>query len=250
MVQIYNNMDEISGKLSELKSLFQFGGKLVPVIETIIEFLNDTVPLIDDINISIKDSTSKIPQATDQINNVNSATEMATTEILDLVDEINNQLNQSELLIEKTKNKYSENSFKLKRLHKLVENEEALKILDELLNDKSQSDDLGNILELIKKIEESTNKITLSLQVQDITSQQLEAVNHLIMNIHQQLTNMLVSLNNNEDTGNVNNELESGEHFDAKASYIKPQNSQDDVDEIVNKQLNNTSQEEIDKLFS
>ena len=49
-------------------------------------------------------------------------------------------------------------------------------------------------LGIINKIKDDANNITLSLQVQDITSQQLAAVNHLIESVQAKLGKLVVNL--------------------------------------------------------
>jgi len=95
MKTISQNINDIFNKLSDLKELFRIGEKIVPILQSVIEFMKETIPLIENINISIADSTSKFPVAKDQINNVTNATELATTEILDLVDEITNRITET-----------------------------------------------------------------------------------------------------------------------------------------------------------
>ena len=91
------NMSQLFAKLNDLKKVFTYGEKLIPVIQSLGEFMKETVPLLENINKSIAESTSKIPKASNQIQNVTSATEMATTEILDLVDVLNADLESIEM---------------------------------------------------------------------------------------------------------------------------------------------------------
>ena len=83
------NMSQLFAKLNDLKKVFSYGERLIPVIHSLGEFMKETVPLLENINKSIAESTSKIPKASNQIQSVTSATELATTEILDLVDVLN-----------------------------------------------------------------------------------------------------------------------------------------------------------------
>ena len=114
--------------------------------------------------------------------------------------------------------------------------------------------DVSLTLELMKNkvnnIMSSTDQITMSLQVQDITAQQLAAVNHLIISVQQKLGGLLNAVS---ATGiHVNEDLKQEKlpnvHFDANASYNPSANQQVDVDSIINNEK--ASQEEIDKLFS
>ena len=86
MMKHVSNMTDLFERLNELKVVFRYSEKLIPIIQNLMDFMKETVPLLEDINSSLVESTSKIPKASDQINNISSATELATTEILDIVD--------------------------------------------------------------------------------------------------------------------------------------------------------------------
>ena len=77
------NMKEIFGKIDDLKSVFKIGERILPILQSLIDFMGEIIPLLENINTSISDSTNQMPKVSHQINNVTSATELATTEILD-----------------------------------------------------------------------------------------------------------------------------------------------------------------------
>jgi chemotaxis regulatin CheY-phosphate phosphatase CheZ len=244
------NMAELFDRLNDLKSVFKYGQKLIPIIQSLLDFMSETVPLLENINASISESTTKIPKATNQINNVTSATELATTEILDIVDLISSDIIEIEKHLDEIVKVKKEKSIIIKKIRKLVDNKEVIKLLDkyEKLDDVTKQYD--QISELISKIKSNSYNITLSLQVQDITSQQLAAVNHLINSVQSKLASLILNL---EDTGINDDEsnkitVPEGSHFDPNANYSKSDGRQDMVDSIVNN--HQTSQDEIDKLFS
>ncbi len=251
MSKINTNLNVILEKLGEMKKLFHYGEKIVPIIESITQFVDETMPLLDNVNASIVESTHKMPQATNQINDVTSATELATTEILDLIDEIGNQVAKIKEELSSINKSGTSNLERLEKLKALVgDNPSALKIIDELVDSLPVYESVDRILKNIEVIEEASYKITLSLQVQDITSQQLEAVNHLISSVHEKLNDLLKDFGEYEmDQDNYNTGLNSGQHFDANAKYTEHGSKQSDIDKIIEEQQK-TSQDEIDKLFS
>jgi chemotaxis regulatin CheY-phosphate phosphatase CheZ len=247
-------MLQLFEKLNDVKSLFQYGQKKIPVLQSLVDFMQETVPLLENINHSIADSSSKIPRATDQINNVTNATELATTEILDLVDVISNNLTSIEnslAEIAESEKKKTSVIEKLKNL--LADNPEA----QELLREYTESDISAGVIEKISqffpKIKDDTYNITLSLQVQDITSQQLAAVNHLIESVQDRLASLIHDI---DDTELKEMEIAghfpapAGATFDPNALYDKSAERQDRVDEIIHTENQKASQDEIDKLFS
>ncbi len=253
MTSISKNINDIFNKLSDLKELFRIGEKIVPILQSVIEFMKETIPLIENINISIADSTSKFPVAKDQINNVTNATELATTEILDLVDEITNKLTDTindleNLLNQKTKKLELQQNL----LEKLKDKPEEKKLFEEYCSLSNSENKIEEFLELIKTMKEDAYRITLSLQVQDITAQQLASVNHLIETVHLKLTNLITDIEDadlQEHLIDIKSEIPLNTHFDPNANYINNQNKQNEVDEIINNHKEKTSQKEIDQLF-
>jgi chemotaxis regulatin CheY-phosphate phosphatase CheZ len=215
--------------------------------------MKETVPLLEDINTSIADSTSKIPRAKDQIDNISSATELATTEILDIADSISNDLDkikQEFKLLEQKEIKRQEIWCGIKNLLKNEKNaQELIKEYEQLDNFLPLVKNFGKVFD---KINNDVYNITLSLQVQDITSQQLAAVNHLIESVRQRLSSLIIHLDetelNNIDSVQIDSNNDSA--FNPEAKYTKSQENQDLADILVNQSLNKTSQDEIDKLFS
>ncbi len=248
-----NNMTELFDRLNDLKAVFRYGQKLIPIIQGIIDFMRDTVPLLEDINHSIADSTSKIPKAKDQISNVSSATELATTEILDLVDSISADV----VYIENTFSELQEEEETKENLwaeikKMLPENPEAAELITKFENSGQFISKSSELMEIFQKIRTDVYNITLSLQVQDITSQQLAAVNHLIESVQKRLASLIVHLDESDlrDFDSSKIYPKSGETFDADARYTKSTDRQEAVDIIINNSLNKASQDEIDKLFS
>lgn len=254
MSDLHSNMEEVLKKVSDLKVLFEFGGKIVPILENLTQFLDETVPLLESINDSILESTIRMPEAATQIDNVTSATELATTEILDLVDEITDKIGNAKNILIVSKGKITLQLELIKKLKDIVsKNTEAVKLVDELVKSFTEYEKIEKIENILTEVEEASYKITLSLQVQDITSQQLAAVNHLIIAVHERLDNLLNVIDKSSVEKGVSfseKKLQSGQHFDADATYSKDENNQKDVDSIVEEQQQKASQAEIDKLFS
>jgi len=247
-MKIANNMTDLFAKLNDLKSVFRYGEKLIPIIQSIIEFMRETVPLLENINSSIEESTSKIPKASHQILNVTSATEIATTEILDLVDEISNNLGKAEAISKRT----SDQNFKRRQVWekiKLIINDDLLiKEYEEAETDEQISDGQK---EIFNKIKEEIYRITLSLQVQDITAQQLAAVNHLIESVNNKLSSLITDFQYADIKEPADTFLDkvAGATFDPNARYHDKKEAQDIADSLVNSHYEKTSQTEIDKLF-
>lgn len=254
MTQSYKNMSQIFEKLNDLKKIFVYGQKVLPIIQSLTEFMEDIVPLIESINSSIADSTLKIPKATDQITNVTNATELATTEILDLVDEMSIYLEELSKLVSEKLEKTKRRDEVFSELKKYVNgNPKAHELLDEYNSLVVDQSELNMILENVGKLKDRSYRITLSLQVQDITAQQLAAVNHLIESVNTKLSELVHEIEKADLSTEVQHLkviMPKGTHFDGDAKYDTSEKRQKEVDNVINSQKEKASQEEIDKLFS
>ena len=248
-----STMSDLFERLNDLKTVFKYGQKLIPITQNIIDFMKETVPLLEEINTSIADSTSKIPRAKDQIDNISSATELATTEILDIADSISNDLDKIKQEFNSLEQKEIKRQEIWNEIKNLLKNKKGAQ---ELIKEYEQLDDflqvMKNFREVFDKINNDVYNITLSLQVQDITSQQLAAVNHLIESVRQRLSSLIIHLDETElnNIEIVQMEPAGNSSFNPEAKYTKSQEKQDLANVLVNQSLNKTSQDEIDKLFS
>jgi chemotaxis regulatin CheY-phosphate phosphatase CheZ len=165
--------------LDELKILFGRGIKLIPIIQSLVDFMKEIVPFMDNITQSIAESNSKIPKATNQINKVTEATELATTEILDIVDMMSEHISKTaetlNMIIDRDRKK-SEILQKIKsavpadkQIEKLIEEYEKLKRRNCIEYNRRP----------LQKSKNDAYNITMSRIVRDITSQQL-LLKHLI----------------------------------------------------------------------
>ncbi len=245
------NLSQLFSKLDDLKKVFTYGEKLIPVIQSLGEFMKETVPLLENINRSIAESTSKIPKATNQIQNVTSATEMATTEILDLVDSLNDDLTDIEKTMVDVLAKETDKKDFLMSLIPMLKKENAELFIKDFLNKNCSTEKLGVLLLQVGKMKNDSNSIALSLQVQDITSQQLATVNHLIESVQDRLSSLIEDFDNTKITEQDSNlNIPEGAAFDPNARYSKSLVPQQEADSIFSKEMQTASQAEIDKLFN
>lgn len=250
-------MNKLFEKLNDLQEVFSYGQKAIPVIYNIIDFMRETIPLLESINHSIEESTSKIPKAKHQINDVTNATELATTEILDLVDTISDELETVVAFLKKLEENQNSLDDDFSEIIELLgDNDKAKEKLIALKNKLNITDDIKSTSDVIDKIKNDAYSITLSLQVQDITSQQLAAVNHLIESVRNKLASLVHTIGDSsiENIDLISESEKVGVTFDEDAKYTKDKTRQDLADSIISGKNNSrsiqASQEEIDKLFS
>jgi len=266
-------IEKITQKVDEIKALFIFGSRVMPFLEDVFNFIKDIAPLIDQINTQLLESSKRMPKASTQLNRVTEATEMATQEIMDMVDGIIFNTTNIQSTFNKVK-EYKEQQEDLNRkfYKKLI-----------ILEHKYTNDlDITGLRELYEKNKESTlnaemfaattkntneiktlaGNIMISLQVQDITAQQIASVNYLIESVHEKISTLLDQLDSDRlpDVELHNSTLKKAT-FDPNAVYTKAGSRQHIVDEVESnlsdpseqQQSSNTdvaSQDDINKLFT
>ncbi len=280
------NLKDMLDKANELRALFIFGQRVIPFLEEIFIFVSEIEPLLEEINVSIAENLKKMPNATKQLSKVTEATELATTEIMDILDNltyktdvISRNINQ---LREIKDHQILSSSKLLEILHKgiqanenlndyLPEISKAMELIKEneaALFDKT----INETNSILDSINMDSSSIMMSLQVQDITSQQLAAVNHLIETVQEKLLKIIEKFektsidtliekpNNQEFNSNVS-KLHRDIAFDPDAvkTTLEKEGMQSSVDELIKMHkvdLNNedppehTLQDDIDKLVS
>ena len=248
------NMSKVFEKLDDLKSVFIYGQKIIPTLQGLIEFMGEIVPLLQTVNNSIAESTNQMPKASNHINDVTNATELATTEILDTVDITLNTLEEIKLKIEEQTKLEEKKESVISELKLVVAgNAKAEELLNTYDEYNHSSEKMNAISDSLQIINDNLFNITISLQVQDITSQQLAAVNHLIESVQSKLASLMDDI----DSAEVEKELPQLKideprdgTFNPDAKYSKSTDDQELADSLMEDHKNRTSQDEIDKLFS
>jgi len=262
-----NHIQELLSKLNELRAVFILGQRAIPFIEEVVYFLREISPLLSEVNDSLAESTRKMPRASSQLKSVTQATEMATTEILDLIDVVLSDLDafkkswaaapealqtlqsQEEQLWQPLPESWNE---QLQTL--LGERRQHYATLQAMLESQQQ---------LVDSLRERMNRIMLALQVQDITAQQLAAVNHLIESVRNRMAQLIRRLGSEVlDDLELPRQLFAEGTFDPHARYDRDGARQKQVDALVDALQHNASlpqdgensgpasQDEIDALFN
>ena len=262
-----NNITDFLGKIDELRAVFILGQRAVPFLEDLFGFLQEIMPLMEEIDHSLRESTQSMPHATSQLQSVSEATELATTEVLDLIDaafmaigrtqaQTGEHLDNVEalrrtdarlirLLRDELREKDPVLLERVEFLHK-----EKLKLrrrLDERLREQNDA---------LKEIRNMLNRIMISQQVQDITTQQLASVNHLIESIRDKMSQLVQRLSHDGLSGDLAAPLTAPKRstFDPHARYDTSGNRQVTADEVVaafspEEPAGPASQDDIDALF-
>lgn len=279
------DINSFLNKAEELKALFVLGQRVIPFLEEIFLFVKEIKPLLDDINNSIEDNLKKMPNASKQLSKVTEATETATTEIMDVIDGIFYKSDLIESNLNKLKETHLERTANPLKVYEIIQKaitddvdiQELVPQLTSTISEmkhvsvpKDSEGILNQTSEITNSIKDDANSIMMALQVQDITSQQIAAVNHLLETIqgklsailskfqHNGISDIAIEANSYKEKTNVSS-LHRQVAFDPDAvdALTNKATRQDDVDELIKQAKKNelsfeeeSSEIDIDALFN
>ncbi|MEA2062580.1 MAG: hypothetical protein U9P14_02675, partial [Gemmatimonadota bacterium] len=239
-------------KVEELKALFAFSARLLPFLEDMLVFVQEMAPMLNDMNKSILESSARMPVAAHQLDKVTSATEIATQEMLDRVDAMLSKMDDLNEVFSQVNSRLKaeqeavagiagavEQLLKLPEakasLSKLVEDEQARKlcmkvkeIVDEFMGSRLDESIAGKVEQLIQDSQSDAYEIMNALQVQDITTQQIEGAHAVMRSVHERLSNLLMKYTDAAPPEAIRKERA----FDADASFVDAEGRQEIADEL------------------
>ncbi|MFA6540986.1 MAG: protein phosphatase CheZ [Bacteroidota bacterium] len=209
-------------------------------LDQLLSMLRSIMPVLDEMKDSVEKSSSKIPKATQQLTNVTEATENATMEILNFIDDIGARIGSVEEKLKQIELDLSKKEESVRTLMRVVESmspEQKRVFLPYAQEWKNLTDlslhveMIGELRKHLSDVQEISMNIAMALQVQDITSQQIESVRHLIESVRTQLGNIVGRYEGN--TAAAPDEEEERTTFDEHARYNKDSSRQEDADSII-----------------
>jgi chemotaxis regulatin CheY-phosphate phosphatase CheZ len=181
-------------------------------MRNVVEVLFGIIPVLDQIKQSIEQTTGAIPRAATQLSNVTRATEMATVEILNVLDRMTGRIEAAEGALQRLRQ-----------------------------GTGSTTDSLEAIGQALVDTRQDSMNIAMALQVQDITSQQIAGVSHMIETVRRQLLEALGQLEPGKGSAVAASDGATGA-FDGNASFTGSTERQVDADAII-KQWNKVDHE-------
>jgi chemotaxis regulatin CheY-phosphate phosphatase CheZ len=229
-------------KVEELKALLVFSRRIIPFMEDVIVFVKDIIPVVEELKSSVEMSSDKLPKASKQLDKVTMATELASTEILNLVEGIFRRIE----IIRKDI---------LAREAQLATLREKASQLDDSRGGESRgatvsivADRWGEFRQALEECAEPTSvrealdgiqsdctSIMIALQVQDITAQQIAAVNKLMESVDAGLNKMLRNFREEQQAA----QTPGFDHprldipFDTSAEYTGAEKRQEMADQLI-----------------
>jgi chemotaxis regulatin CheY-phosphate phosphatase CheZ len=189
----------LMGKLQELRALFTLGQRLIPFIEELFEFIGDISSTLNEMGSAIEENISRMPKASKQISKVTQATELATTEIMDIVDGMSYKFNIISNNLQEVQTRYYALQHACSAISEIARaglsngqmGNPYLTKIETILQEQTQNEDSTDIFKnsesVFASVRDDSNNIMMSLQVQDITTQQLAAVSNMIETVQSKL---------------------------------------------------------------
>ena len=183
----------------------------VETTESVIMALHKVITLLDRIKNAIEESSNKIPKVSVQLNKVTQATELATVEILDVLNVMGT---------------------------KILTLETGLTEFDQAGISESRMLILSGMKKTLSELKEHTSNISIALQIQDISTQKINAANHLIESVRYELLDELNYFETaRKKTDNARRqaagETVASKSFDINASYMKTPDHQSKIDDVI-----------------
>jgi len=269
-------INNVLEKLDELRAIFIIAQRAAPFLEEIFLFFKDVATLLDEIDASIRANTDKMPHATSRLESVTQATELATTEILDIVDKALLGLSATQKRVDESSPCVEAMAAADARMIRLLRaslrgRDDALLKKVEVIHEERKllrrkvGRQISTDRAVIEEARTYLNQIMLSLQVQDITAQQLTAVHHLIESMRTHLGHLVARLGSDGAPFNVVPKAGSSMRvaFDPNAQYDGSGRQQGLTDPVFavpgqgaaafrpdKEAATPTSQAQIDQLFN
>ena len=239
-------VQEFLDKLDELQAIFVLSRRFAPFLDELFDFVQDITVLLEEVNTTIRTRSGHMERATEHLKSVSEATEVATSEILDHSDEVLKDLRSIEDQLSTVEEQFAEEAKADNQVLALLREELGEgheELLDEVARIQGRKQDLRDewaaqlqdTRDSLSPIRDRMNQIMMSLQVQDVTEQQLSSVNHLIETVRDRIDALLARLG----TGQADrSEAPSGEPsrtaaFNMNAEYDRSDDKQRMADDVV-----------------
>jgi chemotaxis regulatin CheY-phosphate phosphatase CheZ len=204
------------------------------IVQTLLKVLSGVVPVLDEIKNSIEETSGNIPKASHQLHNVTKATETATVEILNTLDAMTQRITGAEQQLAALSDLHRKRRMAVQRIPAGLRRDivKALGNADLL---QEGEDEIPAITRLLADARQDSVNIAMALQVQDITTQQIAGVTHLIESVRTQLRTLLDELEGNTPQTSQEQASPGIRIFDTDAQFTRSTERQERADEIINK---------------
>lgn len=197
-------LDSVLQKVSELKVFFDFGERTLPLLEEVATFTQEIGPVIEGIKSLVDVTSQKLPKASEQLGRVNEFSERASTDILNTVDKMVATIEGMQTpdhnrvvgdMVDDTTRKVNTIVDALAR--RFGNDEDIIELLNawDLHCQSLQALNTPTAVQMkLESLREDCTNIMMSLQVQDITGQQIASVIGLMQAVDDVLRKLLTEV--------------------------------------------------------
>jgi chemotaxis regulatin CheY-phosphate phosphatase CheZ len=210
------------------------------VLRSLHQLLYELVPLVDQIRQNLKDSTTRMPDVSKQLSSVSQATELATVEILNVLEDMTSTVTNAQVTLAAAKKNLEARIALQPRVGELIAtlpHGPLTELWNEYTAIQSNAPFIEQLDHALTKTTEQTMSIAMSLQVQDITAQQIAGATHLIEQVESQLETALRHFDSPQEhnADDIQPVASGTPHltFDSKAEYTKSSLRQEEADKIT-----------------
>jgi chemotaxis regulatin CheY-phosphate phosphatase CheZ len=236
----------IQKKVEELRAVFLFGKRALPFMEDIFAFVQEIIPVVDELKVSVDATSEKLPRASRQLDKVTHATEIASTEILNTLETMFSKIEAMMGLYDHFRSRTTE-------LQGTAQGVES--VLEQLIRDSLDEKSSGIVRtawtrhmdalrshsthdgfrESLQGLQSDCTNIMMALQVQDITAQQIAAVNKLMQSVDEGLNRLMKHFSEVPHQANPQNYNHShlNIQFDVSAEYFGVEDRQKAADALI-----------------
>jgi chemotaxis regulatin CheY-phosphate phosphatase CheZ len=215
----------------------------------LIDALSGVIPVLDRIKDTIEESTGKIPGVSSQLHSVTKATESATVEILNTLDVMTRHIDQAEKDLGVLAEAHQQQRSSFQSIVALLEGSsdpaaaKAVEVARQYVEAGTRAADADGALSAVRASltsgKDRSIDIAMALQVQDITTQQIAGVTHMIESVRTQLGRLFAQMSETDSKNkpplgpDPDVTGEPPKHFDTNARYAPTADRQGGADEIV-----------------
>lgn len=234
----------LQNKVDELQAVLLFGKRALPFLEDTFAFVKNIIPVVEAMRASVDATSEKLPKASKQLDTVTHATEIASTEILNTLEAMFGKL---EGMMSRHREQHEQTAHLRETLHVI---DEVLASVGPGTMNQEQLVRLRNVWsthcaflnafgegfpELLQGLQSDCTNIMMVLQVQDITAQQIAAVNTVMQSVDEGLNKLMKHFSQvpaDRDPERYNHS-HLAIQFDDAADYFGSRDRQKEADALV-----------------
>lgn len=237
-------LDTLQKKVDELRAVLLFGRRALPFLEDIFDFVQQIIPVVEELKQSVDATSEKLPRASRQLDKVTHATELASTEILNTLEAMFGKLEGMSARYREQQLRASRVAETIQRVNSEVDGFEAHGVSIERLGALRDAwrnhcaslwSPEDGFPETLQGLQSDCTNIMIALQVQDITAQQIAAVNRLMQSVDEGLNKLMKHFSEVPSNTNLNNynHAHLDIQFDVAAEYVGVEDRQKAADALI-----------------